>query len=311
MGFDLRKYILSSSIHCVNEGSNVYVRCPFHDDNTPSCCIYPDGWKCFGCGAYGDALDFLGKHTGKSIRDILSGDLFSYQVGFYSSPPSERAKKYREIEPGTDERYHKTLELTPSKKSYLLGRGISHDSIADFVLGYGKPFYWNEPMYTIPVYDEKGTLVNVKYRRDDEISDSPHKYKSHAKARPYLFNTQVLFKKRFVVYAGSQIDAILLNQNGIPAVASFSENVFFDEWASLFEDNITFVFLDNDEAGILSTARMCQKIPNSFPVYWPAGYPDKFDINKALLDERLGVAFLKKEISRVARNRGSIQYLQL
>jgi DNA polymerase I-like protein with 3'-5' exonuclease and polymerase domains len=35
------------------------VRCPFHDDNTPSCHIYPDHFHCFVCGAHGDALDWL------------------------------------------------------------------------------------------------------------------------------------------------------------------------------------------------------------------------------------------------------------
>lgn len=30
------------------------ILCPKHEENTPSCIIYPDGYfKCFGCGAYG------------------------------------------------------------------------------------------------------------------------------------------------------------------------------------------------------------------------------------------------------------------
>src|SRR6516225_9705866 len=33
--------------------------CPFHDDSTPSCRIYPDGYYCFGCGARGNQLDWL------------------------------------------------------------------------------------------------------------------------------------------------------------------------------------------------------------------------------------------------------------
>ena len=33
--------------------------CPFHDDSTPSCHIYPDHFYCFGCGAHGDAIDWL------------------------------------------------------------------------------------------------------------------------------------------------------------------------------------------------------------------------------------------------------------
>ena len=36
------------------------IRCPFHQDDTPSLQIYDDGgWKCFGCGKHGDVLDFI------------------------------------------------------------------------------------------------------------------------------------------------------------------------------------------------------------------------------------------------------------
>jgi len=44
------------------------VCCPFHDDNTPSCHIYADHFHCYagGCGAHGDAIDWLMKVDGKS-----------------------------------------------------------------------------------------------------------------------------------------------------------------------------------------------------------------------------------------------------
>jgi len=35
---------------------NKQIRCPFHEDDTPSCRIYPEtnSFHCFGCGASGD-----------------------------------------------------------------------------------------------------------------------------------------------------------------------------------------------------------------------------------------------------------------
>jgi DNA polymerase I-like protein with 3'-5' exonuclease and polymerase domains len=35
------------------------LHCPFHDDSTPSCHVYPDHFHCYGCGARGDAIDWL------------------------------------------------------------------------------------------------------------------------------------------------------------------------------------------------------------------------------------------------------------
>ena len=35
------------------------VCCPFHDDHTPSCHIYPDHFHCFSCGAHGGPVEWL------------------------------------------------------------------------------------------------------------------------------------------------------------------------------------------------------------------------------------------------------------
>ncbi len=35
------------------------ISCPFHDDPTPSCHIYPDHFHCYGCGAHGGPLEWL------------------------------------------------------------------------------------------------------------------------------------------------------------------------------------------------------------------------------------------------------------
>lgn len=42
-----------------DDGSMVYlVKCPFHEERTPSCCLRSDGqFICFGCGASGPWTD--------------------------------------------------------------------------------------------------------------------------------------------------------------------------------------------------------------------------------------------------------------
>lgn len=36
-----------------------YVACPFHGERTPSLRVYERDYHCFGCGAHGDAVDFV------------------------------------------------------------------------------------------------------------------------------------------------------------------------------------------------------------------------------------------------------------
>jgi len=39
-----------------------FIRCPFHDEKTPSCKIFKDNrFYCFGCGANGDVIDYAMK----------------------------------------------------------------------------------------------------------------------------------------------------------------------------------------------------------------------------------------------------------
>ena len=51
--------------------------CPFHTETTPSFFIYPDNsYHCFGCGAHGNAIDFMVKKLGYSFEHacfILEG----------------------------------------------------------------------------------------------------------------------------------------------------------------------------------------------------------------------------------------------
>ncbi len=64
------------------------VLCPVHDDHTPSCHIYRDGFKCYSCGAHGDALDWLeavhNLSTAEAIREL------ERRAGGYIPPVSER-----------------------------------------------------------------------------------------------------------------------------------------------------------------------------------------------------------------------------
>ena len=48
------------------------VNCPFHDDRTASLHVYPDmHWHCYGCGAQGDAINFVTRYMGCSYGQAL------------------------------------------------------------------------------------------------------------------------------------------------------------------------------------------------------------------------------------------------
>ena len=59
--FDLSEVTTIDLADLINDPGmrNRKICCPFHDEKTPSLHIYPDHYYCFGCGAYGDHIDWL------------------------------------------------------------------------------------------------------------------------------------------------------------------------------------------------------------------------------------------------------------
>lgn len=45
------------------------VRCPLHDDGTPSCRVYEDHWHCFGCQRGGDVFNLAAEMWDLDLRD--------------------------------------------------------------------------------------------------------------------------------------------------------------------------------------------------------------------------------------------------
>ena len=57
----------------VRSGKSLKVCCPFHNEKSPSCYLYDaDGhYHCFGCGAHGDAIEYLMSQESFSFHDAL------------------------------------------------------------------------------------------------------------------------------------------------------------------------------------------------------------------------------------------------
>ena len=71
---DLVALVRARGVELRRKGRSWQGRCPFHEDGkTPSLSISPDKglWKCFGCGAGGDAIRFVELHDKVGFRDAV------------------------------------------------------------------------------------------------------------------------------------------------------------------------------------------------------------------------------------------------
>jgi DNA primase len=118
--------------------------CPFHNEKTPSFYVYEDGqYHCFGCGAHGDAISFVMQTEGAGFMEAV--ERLAVEAGMDVPKPSPEAAEAerRRIDLGAvlqsaSDSYRRRLFLPEGRHAlaYLLGRGLSDDTIRRFGLGW-------------------------------------------------------------------------------------------------------------------------------------------------------------------------------
>jgi len=119
--------------------------CPFHSEKNPSFFVYPEqqSWHCFGaCNTGGDVFSFVMKKQGIDFGEALR--LLAQRAGvtipskFEPGGESKERQKLYELSEAAAQYFHSQLNSAAAKKAkaYLLKRGLSEKTIADFQLGY-------------------------------------------------------------------------------------------------------------------------------------------------------------------------------
>lgn len=65
--------LIASRVRLEKSGRYWLARCCFHNEKTPSLCVFPDGhFHCFGCDAHGDAIDWVMRSERLSFLDACA-----------------------------------------------------------------------------------------------------------------------------------------------------------------------------------------------------------------------------------------------
>ena len=147
--------LVSARTELRRAGANSYFGlCPFHDERTPSFHVSPDEklYHCFGCQASGDPFSFVMETEGLDFTGTLEAlaGRFGVQLEAEAENPQAAARRQRR------ERLQSLLAraavyymrcLWESREAerareYLLGRGLSEDTLRSFRIGYA-PSAWD------------------------------------------------------------------------------------------------------------------------------------------------------------------------
>ncbi|SFN05391.1 DNA primase [Izhakiella capsodis] len=145
--------LIDARVKLKKQGKNYHACCPFHNEKTPSFTVNGEKqfYHCFGCGAHGNAIDFLMNFDRlefvESIEELatLYGLEVPYEAG---SGPSQIERHQRQslyqLMNSLSEFYQQSLSQSAASaaRNYLARRGLSNEVIKQFAIGFA-PAGWD------------------------------------------------------------------------------------------------------------------------------------------------------------------------
>lgn len=257
---DLRELFVERGAGLVS-GQVVRTFCPFHDDqHTPSLAIYEDHAYCYTCRKYLSRRAISGLFT---QEELTSAKILS---GLLKKIPAPKVKV--DVPKMALVSHHSLLaEWGERAREYLARRGIDAHTIESFQLGH------NGIAYTLPVYEEDGSIVTLRFRRDDAQvgahSSLPKYYglRGHNQTRWYPWPPSQAGQAETIVLTEGEFDALLLRQQGLNAYSLTNGNMAEvskpESLRALFAGIERVIFCrDQDAAGREGTAALSDALTN-------------------------------------------------
>jgi len=131
-------------VNLKRQGRSSMGLCPFHNESTPSFCVYEDSqsYYCFGCRAYGDVIRFYEQYYQLDFRDACErlgveyGISLDWGRGRFAAADRRRDALY-EINAEAANHYYRAIRQKGNPGlAYLLERGIGAETIKSFGIGY-------------------------------------------------------------------------------------------------------------------------------------------------------------------------------
>jgi twinkle protein len=266
--------IINNEIQLKKSGAYYITKCPFHNEKTPSFKVKQSDnhFKCFGCGAYGDMIDFIVKLKSLSFQDA---------VRYIAS------QKNFELEETSNEIVKPQPRLEKIDKVYIdyfENRGISNNTLLRFKVTQGNE--WMPDVQTeIPVvcfnYFRDDELVNIKFRGKNKS------FKLVKDAELIFYNLDAIKNDETAVIVEGEIDCMSMYEAGIyncvsvPNGAGSHNLTYIDNCINhLIDKKYIVIAVDNDDAGNKLKDELIRRldIERCFYIEYPEGCKDANDI---------------------------------
>lgn len=143
--------VISGYVKLQKKGSSYFGLCPFHNEKSPSFSVAPNKqmYYCFGCGAGGNVITFIMEYENftfveavKLLAERAGIELPEVEYSQQNKKEFDLKSRLFELNKLAATYFYHQLKSESGEKGmeYLLGRGLSEETINKFGLGYSNMY---------------------------------------------------------------------------------------------------------------------------------------------------------------------------
>jgi DNA primase len=309
----IEEVVTRAGVELQPNGHRLVGYCPFHRDGCPSLVVYPrnESYFCFGCGASGDVIDFVGRLHGVGFKEAAA--MLVGESQHQATPRRARILRLTSrqgAEPLTGAEadvidaaacfYHDALWRNERALAYLADRGIEHNTARRCRLGFacgGLAGHLNRSGLSLAAARRVGLLAGghdtmlgriiVPDLKDGRamwltgraLGADGLRYLNLRLPTPML--GLGLVRGDEVVVTEGPFDWLTAVQWALPAVALLGTRVSRSTIQALSRFRRVFLALDSDEAGRRATGQLMSALGSrAIPVELPSSVHDLNDLGR-------------------------------
>lgn len=296
--------IISGYVKLQKKGSNYFGLCPFHHEKSPSFSVSQSKqmYHCFGCGVSGNVFTFVMEYENYTFREAV--ELLADRSGV-KLPKMEYSKEAKaqadlraallEINKMAANYFYYQLKQPQGQQGcqYLMGRGLTEQTIRRFGLGYSnktsndlyqflrskgyedsilketglvtieergaRDKFWNRVMF--PIMDVNNRVIGFGGRvmgdGEPKYLNSPETKLFDKSRNLYGLNYARLSREKFILLCEGYMDVIAMHQAGFTNAVASLGTAFTSQHAALlkrYTDQVVLTY-DSDGAGVKAALR--------------------------------------------------------
>ncbi|MDD2218397.1 MAG: DNA primase [Eubacteriales bacterium] len=234
--------IIGRVIHIKKAGSNYKGACPFHNEKDPSFVVSEQKqiFTCFGCGATGDAIEFVQRYYNLDFPQAIERIANEYGIELKRNDENyERKQILYEINREAALFLYRTFNESANKGyQYMKERGIRPEALKKFGIGYADEKWDSLYIYMKNKGYDKKLLLELGL-----ISES--KGKHYDKFRNRVMFPIINTRGKVIGFGGRAID------NAEPKYLNSPENIIFHKKNNLYALNLTKQDVGKEDYAIL------------------------------------------------------------